>query len=921
MTIVIGSRIGPYEITAPLGEGGMGVVYRATDSKLKREVAIKVLPEAFAADADRLARFEREAQLLAQLQHPNVASIYGLEESGGVRALVMELVPGEDLAERLKRGPLPLDEALAVARQIAEALEEAHEKGIVHRDLKPANVKLTPDGKVKVLDFGLAKALEPPSGSASAADLARSPTLMSSPTMTAARGTQLGVILGTAAYMAPEQARGKAVDRRADIWAFGAVLYEMLSGQRALKGEEVPDVLAAVLRQEIDWTALPEGTPPGVRLLLERCLDRDARQRLRDIGEARVALSGARASGVATDIASSPLPSVPGGGGRRLRSAAAGLVLAAAACGIAWWAAARTRPASPGMPIENDLVRVTADAGLTTDPAVSPTGSLLAYASDRGSANLNLWVQPLPAGQAVQVTQDDADAHSPAFSPDGSRIVFRSERDGGGIYVVPALGGTERLVAPKGLRPKFSPDGKRIAFLTGGRGSRSELWVVDEAGGTSRQLVPAFQRLEGATWSPDGSAIAFAGTADASGEEDWHLVDVSTGAASPMQATAVLKAAGLPVPPPSAWVSGEIVFSAPSGDSESLWSVGVSSDGRRVTGPVRRLTAGTGLDGSPAIASGPGGRQLYFASLDRRANLVRVPVGPDGTSPSPPSLPSGEVQPLTDAAARDEWPSVSADGKTLVFLSNRRSSRAAWLKNLETREELPLLGAGGRANVSPDGKSFAYATEVDGRRALAIRPVGGGEARSFPLDVRLVWDWPVPSLLVTGGLGGDNGKLHALDLDTGKLRPLLSGATGQYYGHGRLSPDGRWMSAMEWTSAGRSRIIVFPFRDTPVPPSDWVVVSEEDSVAEENAWSPDGRLLYYVSERDGSRCLWVRPFDPRTGRPAGPSSAFLHLHGSRRSIISTASTAARLAFGQRALIFSMELQRGNIWKLTMKGAN
>jgi Tol biopolymer transport system component len=876
----------------------MGVVYRATDSKLKREVAIKVLPEAFAADTDRLARFEREAQVLAQLQHPNIAAVYGLEESSGVRALVMELVPGEDLSERLKRGPLPLDEALSVARQIAEALEEAHEKGIVHRDLKPANVKLTPDGKVKVLDFGLAKATEPPAGS--------SPDLTTSPTLTG-RATQAGLILGTAAYMAPEQARGKAVDRRADIWAFGAVLYEMLSGQRALKGDEVPDVLAAVLRQEIDWTALPDGTPPGVRHLLGRCLDRDVRQRLRDIGEARVALGGAGSSGAATAI-----PSAPGGSGRRLRIAAAGLALAAAAGGIGWWSAARNRSSLPGMPIANDLVRVTSDAGLTTDPAVSPTGSLLAYASDRGSANLNIWVQPLPAGQPVQVTRGDADAHSPAFSPDGSRIVFRSERDGGGIYVVPALGGAERLVAPKGLRPRFSPDGKRIAFLTGGRGSRSELWVVDEAGGTSRQLVPAFPRLEGATWSPDGSAIAFAGAPDASGEEDWQLVDVSTGAASPMQATAVLKAAGLPVSPPSAWASGEIVFSAPSGDSESLWSVGVSSDGRHVAGPVRRLTAGTGLDGSPAIAPGPGGRELYFASLDRRANLARVPVGAGGTAPA------GDVKLLTDAAARDEWPSVSADGKTLVFLSNRRSSRAAWLKSLESGEELPLLGARGRANVSPDGRSFAYATEVEGRRALAVRPVGGGEARSFPLDVRLVWDWPVPSLLVTGGPGGDNGKLHALDLDSGKLRPLLGGATGQYYGHGRLSPDGRWMSAMEWTSAGRSRLIVFPFRDAPVPPSDWVVVSEEDSVAEENAWSPDGRLLYYVSERDGSRCLWVRPFDPRTGRPAGPSSAFLHLHGSRRSIISTASTAARLAFGKGELIFSMELQRGNVWKLSLK---
>ena len=241
MTLGAGARLGGYEITGPLGEGGMGVVYRATDSKLKRQVAIKVLPEDFARDPERLARFEREAQLLAQLQHPNIASIYGLEESGGVQALVLELVEGPTLAERLRHGPLPLDEALSVARQIAEAMEEAHEKGIVHRDLKPANVKVTPDGKVKVLDFGLAKAMDAP-GPSSVVDVGRSPTLMNSPTMTAAPGTQLGVILGTAAYMSPEQARGRPVDKRADIWAFGVVLYEMLAGRRLFDGETVSDV-------------------------------------------------------------------------------------------------------------------------------------------------------------------------------------------------------------------------------------------------------------------------------------------------------------------------------------------------------------------------------------------------------------------------------------------------------------------------------------------------------------------------------------------------------------------------------------------------------------------------------------------------------------------------------------------------------
>jgi serine/threonine protein kinase/tetratricopeptide (TPR) repeat protein len=275
---LIGSRLGPYEITAKLGHGGMGEVYRATDTRLERDVAIKVLPPAFAADSARLARFKREAQTLAALNHPNIAHIYELAEG----ALVMELVEGDDLSLLIARGALPLAEALPIARQIAEALESAHEQGIVHRDLKPANVKVRADGAVKVLDFGLAKAMD--NRVAPSADPGDSPTLT-------APGTKLGMVLGTAAYMAPEQARGKSVDKRADIWAFGAVLYEMLSGARAFKGDETLEVLAAVLRQDIDWTALPPETPVRIRRLLSRCLDRDVKHRLRDIGEARVAIA------------------------------------------------------------------------------------------------------------------------------------------------------------------------------------------------------------------------------------------------------------------------------------------------------------------------------------------------------------------------------------------------------------------------------------------------------------------------------------------------------------------------------------------------------------------------------------------------------------------------------------------------------
>ena len=278
MTFTPGTRLGVYDITAPIGEGGMGQVFRARDTKLDRDVAIKILPEAFAHEADRLARFQREAKTLASLNHPNIAAIYGVEESGGITALVMELVEGKDLSQLLARGAIPIDEAVPIAKQIAEALEAAHEQGIIHRDLKPANIKIRPDGTAKVLDFGLAKALSAETASVS---------VDNTPTLTA-HATKMGMIIGTAAYMSPEQARGKPVDKRSDIWAFGCVLYEALTGRRAFAGETVTDIITAVVKNEPDWSALPAHTPAHIRTLLVRCLQKDPRRRLRDIGDARL---------------------------------------------------------------------------------------------------------------------------------------------------------------------------------------------------------------------------------------------------------------------------------------------------------------------------------------------------------------------------------------------------------------------------------------------------------------------------------------------------------------------------------------------------------------------------------------------------------------------------------------------------------
>ena len=413
MSLKPGSRLGPYEIAAPIGAGGMGEVFRARDTKLGRDVAIKVLPAALAQDADRVSRFRREAQVLAALNHPNIAAIYGLEETEGVVALVMELVPGEDLAERLKRGRLPTGDALDIAKQIAEALEEAHEKGIVHRDLKPANVKVTSEGKVKILDFGLAKALGADGASEGASDVSNSPTL-------SRHATEAGLILGTAAYMSPEQARGKAVDKRADIWSFGVVMFEMFSGKRLFTGETVTDVLAAVLTRDPDWSSLPAEVPAGVRMLMMRCLERDPKRRLRDVGEARLSLdpqSPTSSISSAAVIAPKGLPAAPR---RRFPLAGvAGLIFVA-------WLISRRVPAGGERPVLVYDIEPEPGASLMLSdyPAldISKDGSRIVYVARKDGAQ-HLYVRERSNAVARRIPGTDG-AISPSFSPEGKSVAF-----------------------------------------------------------------------------------------------------------------------------------------------------------------------------------------------------------------------------------------------------------------------------------------------------------------------------------------------------------------------------------------------------------------------------------------------------------------------------------------------------------------
>src|SRR5947209_8903478 len=452
MALTSGRKVGPYEIVAPLGAGGMGEVYRARDTKLGRDVALKLLPPLFTEDADRVARFKREAQLLASLNHPHIGAIYGFEDADNVPALVLELVEGDTLYDRVRRGPLPLPGALAVAKQIADALDAAHRAGIIHRDLKPSNIKITADGVVKVLDFGLAKAL---SAEASGPDLSKSPTVT-------ADGTIVGEVLGTAAYMSPEQARGQPVDKRTDIWAFGCVLFEMLTGSSAFARKTATDTIAAVVSAEPEWKSLPADTPGSIRRLLTRCLQKDARRRLHDIADARIELEDA----MATPAEPAPVPAPR----RWSRLTLSALSLGIATALVLLWAARDRfgRRAAEPSPPETRVVRLTDLSGLEESPAISPDGRSVAFTAGVGGKR-QVFVQLIAGGAPLQITRDTVNHECPRWSPDSSSILYFSPAVSGtvqgSIWEVPALGGVpRRIVNSVGGADVSQTDGRLVLF-------------------------------------------------------------------------------------------------------------------------------------------------------------------------------------------------------------------------------------------------------------------------------------------------------------------------------------------------------------------------------------------------------------------------------------------------------------------------
>jgi Tol biopolymer transport system component len=880
----------------------MGEVYRATDTNLKRQVAIKVLPYLVAGDSERLARFQREAEVLAALNHQNIAHIHGLEKSGGVTALVMELVEGPTLADRIRQGPLPLDEVLSIAKQIAHALEAAHEQGIIHRDLKPANIKVRADGVVKVLDFGLAKAMEPAVGASPG--VSQSPTLTSPAVMTGA-----GVILGTAAYMSPEQARGKPVDTRTDIWAFGCVVYEMLTGRRAFEGQTVTDALAAIIEREPAWSLLPASTPSGVRRLLRRCLVKDQKRRLHDIVDARLELDEALAEPGGDEAKSAS--SRPARGGMVWALALVAIAIAAATTG--WLVAQRTRSAASGGPsVEAKLERLTYDSGVTRMPALSPDGRLLAYASDRaGKGDLDIWVQQISGGTPLRLTDDSADDSTPDFSPDGSQVVFRSERNGGGIYVVPTLGGPARLIAQDGRRPRFSPDGSRIAYWSGQfRGNAgavsgaSSVYVVALSGGAPVRVLPDFQVANDPVWAPDGRSLLLTGRRELTSQRaeslDWWLAPLDGG--PPVKTgvfeTPLLRGAGSA---PGRWTSSGIFFSF----DDDLWRVTLSRAGR-LSAPPQRLTLGVGPYVEPA--TGPSGEVVFARVVIQRA-VERASL----TNPTEP------VMRLYADTGSSTWrASETNDGSIIVFEREVGAAREIWIKNTRSGRQELVIRVPTRdqlnATVSSDGARIAYTQDsrVTGASSGTgyVIETSGGVPRKV-CDACELHGFLADNQRVLVALN-DGHAIRVVDVRTGAAQDLVVAANGERLDRPHASPNDRWLAFRRQRGTGGKTAIVRLNVDRPVASDSVPAIEEPTTTGRPGDWALDSRVVYLLLDADGFRCVWGQRIDPETGTLLGKPFAARHFHTTIGM-----STSFGNAVTTGGFLYEAADASANLWKLTV----
>ena len=838
MTLTPGSRFGTYEIIGPLGAGGMGEVYRARDTRLDREVALKVLPLAFTRDPDRLTRFEREAKVLASLNHPGIATIYGIEESDGVRALVLELIEGGTLADRAGLGrTLSVDEAVSVARQMADALDAAHERGIVHRDLKPSNIGLTPAGVVKVLDFGVAK-----TGQVSSHAIGPGETATMA---TAFNVTQAGRVLGTAAYMSPEQARAQTVDKRTDIWAFGAVLFEMLTGGRAFPGATGSDTVAAVLEREPDWRSLPPTIPRNLRRLIERCLQKDVRRRLRDIGDAHEYLTPPSSDASTAESAVSSRRHV-------------------------------------------EFQRLSDEVGINESPAISPDGKMVAFvAAVNGKSHV--WIRLLTGGAPLQVTRDDSDHQHPRWAPDSSALIYYTPPESSGaegaLWEVSALGGLPRPITgalgggdishdgrriailraverrvvlmtiardgsdpqvvadvPRGhywRSPRWSPDDVWLAFH--GRGVTvwdEVLWVVPSGGGDRRALSRA-TFLRGVSWLPDGSGVVFSS---------------AKGSTMPYPPTFNLRVVGIDGSNEAQITSGDVSYVEPDVHSSGrlvvcrirsvsdIWKCPVGGSPAENTRAMTQVTRQTGQVQTPSVS--PDGSELvYLSDNGGHANLWVIRT--DGTR-------ARQITFERDPAVTVGVPKWSPAGDDIVYIVNRELPQLLVVRP-DGRGARRLVERGMWAAWSFDGRWLYYSPNVDAvGNCIEKVPAGGGAA----IVVRGDRNSNAPAVgkdelyfvaLVAPEFGSMDWEIRRASPEGGASE-LLARVDGQrvpfsaLYIHPSLSRDGKWL-AQALADGATSNLWAMNTAD-----NSWRQITDfghqPTLIVRQVSWSPDGEFLY-----------------------------------------------------------------------------
>jgi serine/threonine-protein kinase len=872
-----GTRIGGYDIIGLLGEGGMGQVYRARDSKLARDVALKVLPQGLTDDRDRLARFEREAKVLASLNHPNIAHVYGLEgdvrsegpasagpdaggmkpgpSTGGTLAIVMELVEGPTLADRIAEGPIPIAEALPIARQIADALEAAHEQGIIHRDLKPANVKVREDGTVKVLDFGLAKAFDPVGD--------QSGEMMNSPTLTA-RATQLGMILGTAAYMAPEQAKGKPVDRRADVWAFGVVLYEMITGKRAFEGSDVSETLASVLAREADWSALPASTPPAIVTLLRQCLERDRKERTPDIAVARFAIREALtaadvkpATAVATPAA--PLWRQPG-----VWTVAAAVALLAGTA--TWWL---SRPVPEPARVGRFAFALPSDPGNVTNRvlAISPSGTHVAFV-----ANRQLWLRRLDDLEPTLLTPNMDDVRLPFFSPDGQQIGFAYDER---IKRVAIAGGSPVDVGgPVPLRP-FGVDWAGDGFIY--VGMENGIARMPETGGPLEMVVDVEgdERAGSPELLPGGEWLLFVLSKTTGSWDEGHVVAESL--ATHERRVLVEGARDARVVP-----TGHLLYVFEGTLFGQVFDVGqVALSG----GPVSlvddlRVAAG-GIAGDVYYDVSSRGDLLYVTGQNSAVGRHLVFVDRRGQQAPLPSDPAG-LQ-----AAR-----ISPDGRRIAA-QDILGGTDLWLYDVDRP---------GRQRLTSDGKSTDPVWSPDGEWVYYSSPSQGSETAAR----RSVWRSRVD-------LSGQPEEV--LKMTDADVAPYS------------ISADGRRL-AIEVEQGGESWVAVADLEGTAEP----IRLSREGvGIAREPSLSPDGLFVAYASAETGSPQIFVQ--EVSTGRSrvistsggthprwSGTGTEIIFPVFQAADIVSVnVISAERLEFSPPEMLMRRPTGANNVWDVSQDG--